>query len=157
MTADLATLRRLFAGAAESAFCEDLGYADWPVIDYVADLMARFLREEETTRWAVPGLDPVASLAAKAALMPEGGTLRREMFRRAGDVGLFRAGMFPEALSRRPGRDLFVGTCACGKRSYMMAACCGEADPEAEVLKRVAERFELCAWGLNKARARWAA
>ena len=43
-------LRRLFAGAAEQTFEAELGVADPPLVEYLVELLLRFLRQESIYR-----------------------------------------------------------------------------------------------------------
>ena len=77
-------------------------------------------------------------------------------------VGLFWTGVYPETLNRVRSvlcKDHFVDYCEQGKRAYLIASSF-EDDPyrdEAPILRRLAERFELCAFGLTKVRKEWEA
>jgi hypothetical protein len=54
-------------------------------------------------------------------------------------------------------KDQFINYCEQGKRSYYIASTF-EDEPfkeESIVLRRLSERFELCAYGLTQVRKEW--
>lgn len=164
---DAEALRGLVAGMTEHAFEVDLGIADPPLVDYVTNLVLRFLRWDQLYRLRdTEGrrLEDVAEMMCEAERRQ--GNPRREIYRHIGDFTLFWTGMYPEAVERlrRPGtRDSLLDYTTQGKRSYLIAGDCPvEIDPQAEtdspppeVLKRLAVEFELCSLGLHKVRREW--
>ena len=62
----------------------------------------------------------------------------------------------PPSAARKPG-DHFVDYCTQGKRAYHIASTipADEAAEENEVLERLSQEFELCAYGLGEARKEW--
>jgi hypothetical protein len=154
-------LRRLFAGLTEHAFLARLGVADPPLIDYLATLMARFLHSDDLFRLrnaAGRPLHEVVDMIVEAQKLPADGRTAREVYRHIGDFTLFWTGVFPESLERnRIGKDAFVDYTAQGKRSYYLAAKYDEEmhSPDAPVLRRLSEQFELCAYGLTQVRNEW--
>jgi hypothetical protein len=155
-------LRRLFAGFTEQTFVT-LGVADPRLVDYLAELLTRFvhldviyrLRNAQGRR-----LEEVADMMIEAEALPPEGRTRREVHRHIGDFTLFWAGVYPEALQRLRSalcKDHFIDYCEQGKRSYYIASTF-EDDPyreEAPVLRRLSAEFELCAYGLNQVRHEW--
>jgi len=88
------------------------------------------------------------------------GLARREVHRHIGDFTLFWTGMYPESLRRIQGGkspDGFLDYCRQGKRAYRIAAEIegGEDRPPCELLMRLSEQFELCAYGLREVRREW--
>ena len=153
-------LRRLFAGLTENAFLTSIGITDPPLIDYVSELLTRFIHFSTVYRLQSPQgrpLTEVAEMVMEAEEIPPEGRTRREYHRHIGDFALFWTGLFPEAVRREQSgwsRDAFVSYTVQGKRSYLIAGSF-EADPyraEAAVLKRLGTEFELCAIGLNHVR-----
>jgi hypothetical protein len=150
-------LRRLFSGVTEHAFLTTLGVADTPLIDYLSDLMARFVHINAVHR--LHGIDgrpltEVAEMVMEAEEIPPEGRTRREYFRHIGDYTLFFTGLFPEQVKRHAARDSIVSYTLQGKRSYQIAGSF-ESDPyreESAVLRRLGSDFELCAVGLNRVR-----
>jgi hypothetical protein len=155
-------LRRLFAGLTEHTFLNTLGVGDPPLIDYLAELLSRFLHMDAIHRLRnAQGkrLEEVADMMLEAEALPEGRT-RREFHRHIGDFTLFWTGVYPEALKRLRSvlsKDHFIDYCEQGKRSYYIASTFAD-DPyrdEAPVLRRLSTEFELCAYGLNRVRREW--
>ena len=149
---------RYFAGLAESTFQTELGIVDTPMVDYVTNLLIRFVRSDVVHRIrGVTGrpLMTVGEMASEASKRL--GDARRELHLHIGDFTLFWAGVYPEAL-RKDTSDKFGNYCSHGKRSYRIASCIEPAKqdaPEAEVLERLSERFELCCYGLREIRRQW--
>jgi hypothetical protein len=156
-------LQRLFAGLTEHAFLDTLGIGDPRLIDYLSELLARFLHIEAMYRLSnVQGrrLEEVADMLLEAESLPAEGRTRREVYRHIGDFTLFWTGVYPEALKRLRSvyrKDHFIDYCEQGKRSYYIASTF-EEEPyreEAPVLRRLSAEFELCAYGLNQVRQEW--
>ena len=156
-------LRRLFAGITEHAFLSTLGVADPPLIDYLSDMLSRFVHADAVYRLrdgAGRRLGELATMALEAERLPPEGRTRREYHRHIGDFALFWSGLFPESVNRMqaaPCKDHVVNFTVLGKRSYHIASTFG-ADPfvdEAAVLRRLSEQFELCAYGLREVRREW--
>ncbi len=151
---------RYFAGLAENTFQTDLGVVDPPMVDYVTDLLLRFIRSDVVHRIrSVTGrpLMTVTEMAAEASHRL--GDARRELHRHIGDFTLFWAGVYPEALQKPEGaNDQFVDYCSHGKRSYLIASTIEPAKdgaPDAVILERLSDRFELCCYGLREVRRQW--
>jgi hypothetical protein len=165
MTADhpAIPLRDFFAGMAEFAFETRLGIADPPLIDYISDLLTRFIHNDAlyaVRDLAGKRLQGVGDMLAEADTRV--GEARREVHRHIGDFALFWAGVYPEALRRAPARstiheDRFVDYCTQGKRAYYIASTIpNESRPqETTVLERLSYEFELCAYGLTEVRKEW--
>lgn len=155
-------LRRYFSGLAEHAFLGELGVADPPLIDYLSELLSRFISMDAIHRFQAAGrsFEQVAELLLEAEAFPPEGRTYREVHRHIGDFTLFWTGVYPEALRRlkSPSRiDHFVDYCRQGKRSYSLAASIQE-DPdgkESRVLQRLSEQYEMCAYGLSQVRKEW--
>jgi hypothetical protein len=156
-------LQRLFAGLTEHAFYTRLGLVDPPLVDYLSELLTRFVHSDEIYKLRGTNghsLTDLYQMVDEANKLPDGGRTQREYYRHIGDVTLFWSGLFPEALSRQPatwGFHAVVNYTTCGKRSYLIASQFeGERfEGEAELLKRLSERFELCASGLREVRREW--
>lgn len=156
-------LRRMFAGFTEQTFLRQLGVGDPPLVDYLSELLAKFIHMDSLYRLRNGGgkrLEEVADMMMEAETLPAEGRTRREVYRHIGDFTLFWTGVYPEALDQLRSvlrRDHFIDYCAQGKRSYYIASTF-EDDPyreEAPVLRRLSEEFELCAYGLNQVRREW--
>lgn len=158
-------LRRFFAGLTEYAFQTRLGVADPALIDYLSDMLVRFVRCDKVYRLRdLTGrpLIEVAEMSVESEARV--GDARREAHRHIGDFILFWTGVYPEALRRMRGpqsKDQFVDYCAQGKRSYYIASTIavdkGDESEKAtkDVLERLSGEFELCMHGLNEVRREW--
>lgn len=155
------TIQRYFSGLTETTFEAELGIVDPPLVDYLADLLVRFVRSDVVSR--IRGLSgrplmTVGEMTAEASVRL--GSARRALYRQIGDFTLFWAGVYPEALRQGTGepRDQFADYCHQGKRSYHLASQTEagvEDEPPDEVLERLSSRFELCCYGLREVRRHW--
>ena len=154
-------LKRLFAGLTEHTFQIDLGVADPPLIDYLSDLLVRFVRVD-----AIFGirnaqgrrLEQVADMLVEAGHRTD--RPEREIHRHIGDFTLFYVGVFPEAIEKQKARetkDALLNYCEQGKRAYHKASELTDSQhlEEACVLQRLSDEFELCSVGLAKVRQEW--
>jgi hypothetical protein len=156
-------LRRMFAGFAEHTFVAELGIGDPPVVDYLSELLSRFLHVDALYHLRGQGgrrLEEVAEMLLEAEGLPPGGRTRREYFRHIGDFTLFWTGVYPEALERMRSKftkDFFIDYCEQGKRSYYIASTFEDEpyEEEAPVLRRLSSNFELFSYGLRKVRKEW--
>ena len=154
-------LRRLFAALTENTFQVDLGVAGPPLIDYLVELLLRFVRMEAIIKIRdAEGrrLEDVAAMLVEAEERLE--KPRREIYRHIGDFTLFWAGVYPEALKRLQSedrRDHLLDYFEQGKRSYLIASTYDDEpyEEEAPILRRLSLDFELCTYGLNRVRSEW--
>lgn len=156
----VSAVRRFFTGITEYAFHARLGVADPPLVDYIAELLVRFVRSDE--------LYPVRSIRGQrlvqvtdmlAEAQHREGPARQQVHRHIGDFTLFWTGVYPEVIDglRRGGKDALIDYQQQGKRAYWIASTIPverEAAP-ADVLKRLSENFELCVYGLGEVRRQW--
>jgi len=156
-------LRRHFAGVTEHAFMSTLGVADPHLVDYVSDLLSRFIHVDAVFRFkdavGVP-LTELVDMAMDAEQLPAGGRTQCEYHRHIGDFALYWSGLFPEQVRRmqfRQSRDHLVNFSILGKRSYRVASQLEEREHpnDAQVLRRLGDEFELCAVGLQEVRREW--
>jgi hypothetical protein len=154
-------LRRLFSALTEQTFQVEFGVADPPLIDYLSDLLVRFVRFEAIFRVRdVLGrrLEEVADMLVEATQREA--RPQREIHRHIGDFTLFWTGVYPESLRRLKAfdrKDAMIDYLAQGKRSYYIASTYVE-EPyrgEAPVLRRLSDEFELCSAGLSHVRREW--
>jgi len=150
-------VERFFRGLAEHAFHGRLGVVDPPLVDYVSDLLVRFIRNDP------PGCGPgrfpeerpgdvVARMLAMVHDQPA--ARAADDYRRIGDYSLFWSGVYPEAVRPRQPIDLR----ATGKRAYRLA---GALEPETAVaerrlFERLSVEFDVCVAGLAEVRRVWA-
>jgi hypothetical protein len=153
-------LRRFFSGLTEYAFHTRLGVADPPMVDYVAELLVRFVRYDELYPVRSPRgerLVQVSDMLVEAE--HRAGSARQQVHRHIGDFTLFWTGVYPEVADgfRRSGKDAFLNYQEQGKRAYWIASTI-PTEPEAtpvDVLKRLSEQFDLCDDGLSEVRRQW--
>ncbi len=155
------TLERFFVGITEFVFHSQLGVVDTQMVDYVSELLVRFTRIDSLQK--VRQLDgrpatEVVTLISEAEQRI--GTARREVHRHIGDFTLFWSGVYPEALREMQSpdkKDQFVNYMAQGKRAYRIASSIQAHETSAtnELLERMSERFEMCAYGLREIRREW--
>ncbi len=154
-------IHRYFAGLTETTFQSQLGVVDPAMVDYVSDLLVRFVRSDVVHRIRGVTGRPLMSITEMTAEATKRlGDARRELHRHIGDFTLFWAGVYPEALQRGAHEhdSQFESYCSHGKLSYRIASTIEPADeeaPEGEILIRLSERFELCAYGLREVRREW--
>ncbi len=156
------TIERFFRGISEFIFHTKLGVVDVQLVDYVSDLMLRFVRVESL--YAMRQSDGTRS---KHVIQMVGdaerriGLAKREVYRHIGDFTLFWSGMYPESLTAK--QELknnpvgFLDYCRQGKRAYAIAAEIegGHDRPSCELIHRMSEHFEMCAYGLREVRRYW--
>lgn len=156
------TLRKFFAGISEQTFQCQLGVADPPLIDYVADLLVRFVHSDAVYRIRNLTGQPIAQVAA---LMSEAekrvGEAKRDVHQHIGDFTLFWSGVYPETLRRMQSsseKDHLIDYFQQGKKSYYIASRMTSndgADNDAELFERLSVQFEMCAYGLREVRREW--
>jgi hypothetical protein len=153
-------VRRFFTGLTEYAFQARLGVADPQLVDYIAELLVRFVRCDSLYALrSVRGqrLVQVADMLAEA--QHREGPARAQVHRHIGDFTLFWTGVYPEVVDhlRRGGKDALIDYQQQGKRAYWIASTIPvEKEPAtADVLKRLSEQFELCVYGLGEVRRQW--
>jgi hypothetical protein len=154
-------LRDYFGGLTEQTFESRLGVADPPLIDYIAELLVRFIRSDSLYSTRNPTgrpLNNVADMMLEAEARV--GEARRKVHRQIGDFTLFWTGVYPEALQHLRAvdrKDRFIDYRAEGKRAYRIASTipAEEDDADNTVLERLSEEFELCIYGLGEVRREW--
>ncbi len=104
-------LRRFFAGLTEYAFHTRLGVADPPLVDYLSELLVRFVRSDEIYPVRTPRgerLVQVSDMLVEAE--HRAGSARQQVHRHIGDFTLFWTGVYPEVADgmRRGGKDAFL-------------------------------------------------
>ena len=155
-------LKRYFTGLAENTFHCRLGVTDPPLIEYVSDVLVRFVRSDRGYRVRNLKGRPLTGLfemlvEAEARI----GDARRQAHQYVGDFALFWTGVYPERLdklSKQGAIDHLVDYCEQGKRAYRIASqiSCDEEDHvPSDLLERLSDQFELCAFGLRQVREQW--
>jgi hypothetical protein len=155
------TLDRFFTGLSEHVFHSQLGVVDTQMVDYISRLLVRFSRFDAMNRVRqINGQPAVEVVVMVAEAEMRVGEARREVHRHIGDYTLFWTGVYPEALRDMKAsdkQDQFVSYCAQGKRAYRIASSirCQETSPPNDLLQRLSDQFEMCAYGLREIRREW--
>lgn len=155
------SIDRFFSGLSEYIFESKLGVADVQLVDYVSNIMLRFVRVESLHRVRRTNGRPATEVFEMLCEAEQRiGLARREVHRHIGDFTLFWSGMYPERLRKlkpQNSRDGFLDYCQQGKRAYAIAAEIegGEDRPSCDLLHRLSDEFELCAYGLREIRREW--
>jgi hypothetical protein len=131
-----------------------LGVVDPPLVDYVAELLERFVKSESIYGVrSVRGerLTQVADMLLEAEARI--GPARRRVHRHIGDFTLFWMGVYPEMAERmkRLGmKDALLDYRDQGRRAYFVASRIPTENDKApgELLERMADQFELIEYGL---------
>ncbi len=154
-------LKRLFSAVTEQTFQVEYGVADPPLIDYLADMLVRFVRFDaifSVRDMAGRRLEEVADMLLEAEQREA--HPQREIHRHIGDFTLFWTGVYPETLKRLKHfdrKDALLDYREQGKRAYFIASTFLEEPygQEAPVLRRLSDEFELCCEGLWQVRREW--
>ena len=154
-------LSNLFAALTEQTFQVELGVCDPPLVDYLSNMLVRFVRIDSIFRMRdIIGrrLEEVAEMLLEAEQCES--HPRREFHRHIGDFTLFWTGVYPEALKRLKAldrKDAMIDYQTQGKRSYYIASTFQDEPyrDEAPVLQRLSDQFELCSEGLRRVRREW--
>jgi hypothetical protein len=155
-------LEKYFAGLSEYTFFTQLGVADTQLVQYISKLLVRFTKTDAMLRIRKLNGRPATEVVT---MMTEAqqriGLAKREVHRHIGDFTLFWTGLYPESLRSRQGAnksDQFVSYCQQGKLAYEIASEIeDEENKEApsELLHRLSQQFDLCAYGLREVRRQW--
>ncbi|MGI9471180.1 MAG: hypothetical protein ACR2NZ_06600 [Rubripirellula sp.] len=160
-TPDRSTIERFFCGLSEYIFQSKLGVADVQLIDYVSDMLMRFVRVDSVNKVRRSNGRPATEVFQMLCEAEQRiGLARREVHRHIGDFTLFWSGMYPESLRRiqpHQSADGFLDYCQQGKRAYAIAARIegGSDRPSSDVLHLLSDQFEMCAYGLREVRREW--
>ncbi len=160
-SSDRSTIERFFTGLSEYIFHSKLGVADVQLIDYVSDMLMRFVRVDSFHKVRRSNGRPATEVFQMVSEAEQRiGLARREVHRHIGDFTLFWSGMYPESLRKvqpRQSADGFLDYCRQGKRAYAIAAEIegGEDRPSCDLLHQLSDQFEMCAYGLREVRREW--
>ncbi|MFQ6132682.1 MAG: hypothetical protein ACE5R4_11640, partial [Armatimonadota bacterium] len=158
-------LRKLFDVLVQRTFVLRFGMPDRDLVGYLADVLTRFTHVDNIFRIRdAKGrrLEEVAEMLEEVYRPSLPGTYprEREIHRHIGDFTLFWTGVYPEALRylrHETRKDHLVDYVEQGKQSYYRASTFGggQLRREAQVLRQLSERFEVCMFGLNLVRQDW--
>ncbi|MDA7951008.1 MAG: hypothetical protein MPJ24_05915 [Pirellulaceae bacterium] len=157
-------LTRFFSGMTEYTFHVRMGVPDTKLVDYISDLLVRFVWLEK--------IYSVRTLRGKritevARMLTESqhrkGAAKGEIQRQIGDITLFWAGLYPDALPKLQGKnraDYLLDYKKEGQRAYLQASRIPttknkEGKETQKVLRRLGEQFEMCLFGLGEIRREW--
>lgn len=154
-------LGQFFVGVSEYVFHTRLGVADTQLVDYVSNLLCRFMRTENVHRIRFVNGRPVTEVVEMLMEARQRvGEAKREVHRHIGDFTLFWTGIYPEALREMRGpdrRDRFISYSEEGKRAYHVAALIETSrdDLSCDLMQRLSDQFDMCAYGLREIRREW--
>ena len=153
-------LRTLFTELVQRRIMGTAQLNDIPACKYIAGILIDFchvdslykIRNSKGKR-----LEEVGEMLIASNPLLEGRSFihEREVRKHIGDYTLFLAGIFPEYVGRlrqeKTRLDSLVDYLKAGKESYSVVAAFDQFEfkREAPLFRRLADRFELCVFGLN--------
>ena len=154
---DKETLKNTFAAPVEYAFITELGIADVEIIDYMTDMLVRFVRIDaifSVKNVAGKTLYEIADMIVSAEHTNRDN--RHAIHKHIGDFTLFWVGMYPDKLKKmKPtSKDYLLDYSTNGSKSYHIAST-RDNSPKSQILYRIGENFELCSTGLQIASQDW--
>jgi hypothetical protein len=159
---DYHPLRLLFNELVQETFRAQLGVDEPGVPEYMANMLVDFTHRDrlfclQNARGRQ--LEEVAEMLMEGDVSLNAASFEREreVHKHIGDFTLFWLGVYPEMLRyfrAASRRDHLLDYVEQGRKSYGIAATFdyGAYHEEAQVLKQLSERFELCMFGLNMVR-----
>jgi len=147
------SLKNMFAANAEHVFVVDLGIPDPKLIDYIVDLLVRFVRVEAMYKVGNYKFKKITEIFTAFEAKNNVVAPQRDIHKHIGDFALFWNGFYSAQNKKYENIDYKKQ----GKLSYYIASTYDEDkyENEAPVLKRLSEDFELCSTGLNKIKQEW--
>src|SRR3954464_7407105 len=153
-------LRAMFRELIQNRLLGTAQLNDLAVATYIAGLLVDLCHVENLYRIRDSKgkrLEDVGEMMIASNPLLEGRSFiyEREVRKHIGDYTLFLAGIFPEYVARIQGQkrrlDSFVDYLKAGKESYSVVAAFDQFEfkHEAPLFRRLADRFELCVFGLN--------
>ena len=153
-------LRKLFTELVRSRLLGSVQLNDLPAATYVAGILVDFCHADNLFK--IRGakgkrLEDVGEMLIASNPMLGGRSFiyEREVRKHIGDYTLFLAGIFPEYVARicreKTRLDSFVDYLKAGKESYSVVAAFDQFEfkDQAPMFRRLADRFELCVFGLH--------
>ena len=154
-------LRQLFEELVRRRFIRDVQLCDSRLAAYISELLVDFTHVDSLYRIRNARgqrLEDVGEMLIESNPLLEASSFdrEREVRKHIGDYTLFMTGLFPENVSA-PRRirglrlDAFVDFIKAGKESYRIVSSFDqfEYEGEAPLFRQLADRFELCVFGLN--------
>jgi hypothetical protein len=154
-------LRQLFGDLVRRRFVRDVRISDAGVPNYVSEMLLDFTHVDSLYRIRSAGgkhLEDVGEMLLESNPLLEARSFNREreVRKHIGDYTLFMTGLFPEyVVSARRVRGVhlesFVDFVKAGKESYRIVSSYDplEYESEAPLFRQLADKFELCVYGLN--------
>ncbi len=152
-------LRKLFEELVRRTFAREMRINDSQLPGYISGLLVDFTHVDSLYRIRnAQGkrLEDVGEMLIESnpLLAASSFDRERELRKHIGDYTLFMTGLFPEyvANSRRAVRlEAFVDFIKAGKESYRIVSSFDlfEYESEAPLFRQLADKFELCVYGLN--------
>ena len=153
-------LNKLFAELTSKHLVNTAGVDDPQMARYIAGVLVDFTHVDSLYRIRnAKGrrLEEVGEMMIESNPLLDAPSFfrEREVRKHIGDYTLFIAGLFPEYVHRLPTRgmrmDAFIDYMQAGKESYRIVASFDQFEfrDVAPLFRRLAERFELCVFGLN--------
>ena len=157
-------LNHLFTELVQKHLVRSAGIDDREMAAYIASLLVDFTHVDNLFRIRNARgkrLEDVGEMLIESNPLLGGRSFfyERDVRKHVGDYTLFLAGLFPEHLKRLPKLgtriDVFVDYMEAGKESYRAVASFDQFEFRdiATLFRRLAERFELCVFGLNLVKA----
>ncbi len=161
-------IRIFFATALHECLNGGLGLGDeGPVESYLVDMLVRFLHQDgihairDATGRQVTSI-PELLAEGDIRLKADSFERERQVHRHIGDFLLFWSGMFPEsmhAMALKSGIDTILDPIGQGRMSYHVASTFNHPphQEEAQVFRKLSERFEDYRYGLTLVRSEFIA
>ena len=159
-------LSRYLAEQADKHLVRSAGIGDPRLAAYIASILVDFTHVDSLYRVrnaAGKRLEEVGEMLIESNPLLGGRSFfyEREVRKHVGDYTLFLTGLFPEFVGRLQRRgpglsaDAFIDYMQAGKESYRIVASFDQFEFKevAPLLRRLAEQFELCVFGLNLLKA----
>ena len=153
-------LTRLFGELIDKHLVHSAGVDDPQMARYIAGLLVDFTHIDSLYRVrnaTGKRLEEVGDMMIESNPILDGRSFfyEREVRKHIGDYTMFLSGLFPEYVHRLPKRgprmDAFIDYMQAGKESYRVVASFDQFEFQqiAPLFRRLADRFELCVFGLN--------
>jgi hypothetical protein len=158
-------LEALFYPMIERVFFDRLGLLQREIGVYLASILAEFAHSDAFNRIHNAQGKPlreVAEMLSEADINANADSFdrEREVHKYIGDLTLFWAGVYPEALEssrRQMHLDHLIDYVRQGKQSYYIVSTFqqGRYSEDAPLFRHLSEEFELCLYGLRLVRREW--
>jgi hypothetical protein len=154
-------LDHFLAGINEHVFQTKLGIADIDLVNYLNQLLSRYIRFDSLKGIASGTGSPTRQiLELMSAAQESRGSNQRNLYQAIGDYTLFWAGIYPEGLQTRHNACFPQGLLDYtlnGKYCYAIAYQMSSRDhqPTQQILQCLSQHYELCVFGFGEVRREW--